>query len=260
MGQYVATAYLMEGCTVVKVAINDLSFQYCFYDWKTADNALHNFLNNCIELKKKRYHNVEGIWSQSIDRSVELAPGHTLIKLIQRFETHEQRGLLLSLLANTPTFSSNIPFCLDGKQSYICAYAKDGAVVSLNSNNLFSEMFISGELDGSPYKIRNIAHSIHICHHSAALGRRIYQPNPKHRGKAYMRADMVVSPMDLSKDDAQRALDEAVEVEGRLFAKVGNVYYEFREHQANHYHGYRNDQIENDILKKIEQKLALIQK
>ena len=260
MGQYIATAYLMEGCTVVKVAINDLSFQYCFYDWKTADEALHDFLNNCIEIKKKRYHNVEGIWSQSIDRSVELAPGYTLIKLIQKFKTHDQRTLLITLLANAPALLPDIPFCLDGKQSYTCAYAKDGAVISLNSNKLFSESSIVGVLDGNPHEIRNIAHPVHICCHSEALGRRIYEPNPKHHGKAYMRADMVVSPMDLSVDDAQEALDEAIEVEGRLFAKVGNAYYEFRKHQDNCYHGYRNDHIETDILKKIEQKLAQTQK
>lgn len=244
----------------MKVAINDLSFQYRFYDWKMADDALHDFLNNCMEIKKKQYYNVEGIWSQSIDRNVELAPGHTLIKLIQNFETREQRGLLISLFANAPTVLSNIPFCLDDKQSYMCAYAKDGAVISLNSNKLFSETSIIGKLDGITHKIRNIAHPIHICYHSAALGRRIYQPNPKHHRKAYMRADMVVSPMDLSIEDAQKALDEAIEVEGRLFAKVGDVYYEFRAHQANYYHGYRNTQVEHDILRKIEQKIAQMQK
>lgn len=260
MGQYADAAHLVEGYTIVKVAINDLSFRYRFYDWETADKALHVFLSNCMEVKKKQYHNVEGIWSQPIDRNVELAPGHTLIKLVQNFKTREQRGMLLSLLANAPTFSTNIPFCLDGKQSYMCAYAKDGAVISLNSDQLFSETSISGEMDGILCEIRNIAQSSHIGHHSAALGRRIYQPNPKHHSKAYMRADMLVSPMDLSLEDAQKALDEAIEIEGRLFSKVGNSYYEFRVHQDNCYHGYRNDHVEHDILKKIEQKITKIKK
>jgi len=239
----------------VKVAINDLSFQCCFYDLKTADDALHVFLKICLEIKNKRYRNVEGIWSANIDKEFELVPGYKLIKLIQNFKTHEERGLLISLLANAPSLSEEIvPIRLDGKESYICAFAKDGVVISLNSHASFSYDTLRVELSENFCDIRNIAQFIHISQHSTALGRRIYEGNPKHHQSSYARADMIVSPMDLNEADAQDALDRAVEVDGRIFSKVKNAYYEFRKHHDNFYHGYRNDQIEANVKRKIEEK------
>ena len=241
----------------MKVAINDLSFQYCFYDLKTADDALHEFLGNYLEIKKERYRNVVEIRGAKIDCEFELVPGYKLFKLIQNFKTHDERWLLISLLANAPSISNTgSPVCIDGKTSYACAFAKDGAVISLNSHFLFSNPTLKGELDGRPCDIRNIAQFVHISQHSAVLGRRKYEKNPKHRQAAYSRADTTVSPMDLSDTDAQEALDQAVEVNGRIFAKIGDIYYELRNHHENVYHGYRNDQIEADIKKKIEQELA----
>lgn len=241
----------------MKVAINDLSFQYCFYDLNTADHALHEFLRDCLEIKKERYRNVEGIWGVKIDCEFELVPGCKLFRLIQNFKTHEEKAMLLSLLVNSPGVpGEDVPVCIDGKTSSTCAFAKDGALISLNSHALFSNATLMGELGGSPCEIRNIARFVHISQHSAALGWRKYEANPKHRQTPYNRADMTVSPMDLKDADAQEALDHAVEVDGRLFAKIGDVYYEFRNHCDNIYHGYRNDQLDTNMKRRIEQEIA----
>lgn len=245
----------------MKVAINDLSFQYPFYDWHTADIALHNFLELCKEIKRKRYRCVEGIWGDVINCEYEIAPGHTLIKLIQNFQPREERSLLLSFLSNSSCIFSEIPFCLDGKESCVCAFAKDGAVISLNSQSLFSGSTLDGKLGGMPCEIRNIAQSLHITLYNAVLGRRIYERNPKHPNKnPYTRGNMIVSPMDLSNEEAQEALDRAVEVNGQLFSKKGDSYYTFRRHQGDLFHGYRNDQLTTDLKKRIDREIAQMEK
>lgn len=235
----------------MNVAINDLSFQYPFHDRGTALEALVRFLNIFVEIKKRRYHCVAQILCAPIDKNLQLAPGQSLVQLIQALE-QDQIALLFTLLVNSSYPQGGEPFCVDGKTSYACAYAREGAVISLCSHELFAGGSVKGTIGSVPFEIRNISNEAHIQQHGEALGCRIYEPNPKHGRKMYRQGGHDVSPMPLCVEEAQELLDLAIEVGGHLLAKRADTYFEFRCHKGIHFHGYQNDELPEHIKRAFD--------
>lgn len=240
----------------MRVAINDISFQYPFYNQTAALEALDCFLNICVEIKRKRYHYVEQIQCDQIDCNLQLAPGQSLIKLIQNLK-QDQISLLLVLLVNSSCPHEGEPFCVDGKSSYACAYAREGIIISLQSHRLFSSAKVEGEIGSLPYEIRNLSDGTHIEQHFEALGYRLYEPNPKHHLVPYLLGGHTVSPMPLCDEEAQNLLDQAIEVDGHLLAKQDDTYFEFRSHSNIRFHGYQNDAISEQIKRKLDEQWPL---
>lgn len=67
--------------------------------------------------------------------------------------------------------------------------------------------------------------------------------NAKHKPKAMHNGGVEISGMDLNREKAQEALNQAIEMadEDRLFAWYEGALYVFFEHTPLHYHGYRVD-------------------
>lgn len=62
----------------------------------------------------------------------------------------------------------------------------------------------------------------------------------------------VGSRMDLSDEEAQELLNKAIYIKGRLYAKKDDHYYAFQREQDIIYHGYRVDDLRDDIKKTLD--------
>lgn len=67
----------------------------------------------------------------------------------------------------------------------------------------------------------------------------IFEHNPKHKNKVYTNAGEVVSIMDLSGDEAQRALSNGIKVGARVYSYHNESWYQFHCHQNNNFHGFK---------------------
>ena len=234
-------------------AINDLSFRYPYQNRSLANDALHRLLRCYQELRKDKYRKRDVIYGATIDAQTELAPNVKLIQLIQDFETRDDQRLLLTILRNLPHPQYNgEDFYIGDEHSAICAFVKNGVTISLDSSSAFSSDRLTGTLAGQACVIRNISNESHIQIHSDFLGRRIYEKSPKHGLKTYFRAGERISAMDLSDDEAQLLLDQAIKIGERLYAKAKGVYYVFPVTLNNIYHGFRHDSLPEHIRQKID--------
>ena len=62
--------------------------------------------------------------------------------------------------------------------------------------------------------------------------------------------------MDLHDKDAQDLLNKAIKIKGRLYAKKNGYYYAFQNEQDIDYHGYRADDLGDDIKKQLDKKFV----
>lgn len=242
--------------STVVVAINDISFRHPFPNRALASDALRRLIEIYLEIKKPRYTKVDLIYGETLDTQTEIVSGLKLIQLLNGFETLDEKRLLLTILTRLrkPDYEG-AAFCVLGQYSRVCASAADGIVISLNSRVEFSGTTISGEIDGKPHVIRNIAEYAHIGQYDGLLGRRLYVRSPKHRLDEYRRSGEDVSVMDLVDKEAQSLLDKAISIgEGssRLYGKLGGLYYVFPITSGNTYHGFRHDRLPQHIQNKID--------
>ena len=241
--------------STVAVAINDISFRYSFPNRALASDALHRLIELYLEIKKPRYTNVDIIYGETLDTQIEIVAGLKLIQLLNGFETLDEKRLLLTILTKLrrPDYEGS-SFYILGQSSRVCASAADGVVISLNSRVEFSGTTISGEIDGQPLIIRNIAETTQLGQYDDFLGRRLYVSSPKHRLEEYRRNGEDVSVMDLDDEEAQALLDRAIAIgEGsRLYGKQEGVYYVFPITSGNTYHGFRHERLPRHIQNKID--------
>lgn len=241
----------------MRAAINNLSFQYSFAHPGAAVDALERFAEICGELGKRYYHGVEKIQCDPIDRNFQLAPGRSLIQLLQSLK-QDQISLLLTLFLNSPCAHEGEPFCVDGRCSYACAYAREGIIISLKSHALFSSHKVKGEIGSLQLELRNLSDETHIQRYAGDLDCRLYEPNPKHGPTPYRAGGRDVSPMPLSQREAQSLLDRAIEVDGHLLAKRAGTYFEFRRHRGIYFHGYQNDALPEQVRRRFDAQWSLL--
>ncbi len=244
----------------MKVIVNDLSFQYKFYSREEALKGFMAFIEICHEIESGRLKNVEKLTlGEKPDVTFEIAPECKIIKLLQSVLPREERSYLLSIIMNRAV-EEELPkhaFNCDGKASYACALAKDGAVVSLMSSNLFSKSIIEGKIENEKISLKNIACEKHVFLYRQMLGLRLYRANKeKHkeqRSNPYGKGK-VASPMDLDDETAQKLLDRAIEYKGRLYGRYRGKNYSFQKEQDVYYHCYIDDTLGDDVLRALESK------
>lgn len=241
--------------------INDISFNY---PYETADNAIkgvHDFLDICKLIESDEVTNIDSIKTGIIDTQIEMAPGYKLAKLVQEFKEREERSFLLSILVNRPSYNelSECLCSIDGKDSFLCAYGIDNFIISLMSDKLFMDPVIEGIIDNKNVELRNISKNDHINFYRKELGIRKYSANSnKHkfdRENPYGKGK-VASRMDLNDSDAQKLLNRAVYIDGRLYAKKDGYYYAFQNEGDVNYHGYRADDLKENITRKLDKQFS----
>lgn len=241
----------------MKITINDLSFKYPFYDKQTALAKLHDFIEICQKIESGILHNVDGICSTRIDPSTEMAPGCNLYKILQSFETKDQKRYLLGLLTSRPAPEpiSDNPFILDGKRSYVCAHACENMVVSLLSHSFFQNEVILGLLEDQEIEIKNLSKKQHFKKHRKILGLRVYKANAvkhkRNKENAYGKGK-TASIMDLTDAEGQELLDKAICVNGKLFGRKSGHNYAFQCEGDVFYHGYQVSDLNDNILLELD--------
>ncbi len=62
--------------------------------------------------------------------------------------------------------------------------------------------------------------------------------------------------MDLHDEDAQDLLNKAINIKGRLYAKKNGYYYAFQNEMDIIYHGYRAEDLGEDIKRQLDKKFT----
>ena len=240
-------------------AINDLSFQYQMSSLAEAIERLKEFSDICIEIEKEQTTNIDKIVIvKDYDYTSHLAPNLVLPQIIKQFPSKDVQRYLMRLLTSRDQISEQEgiePFCLDGRGSRICAYAKDDVVISLLSNPVFEPAILEGTCSEAPMSLYNLSQKGHIEIHKERLGVRRYHANAvKHkpsRVNAYGKGRQA-SPMDLDDETAQKLLNRAIPVNNRLYAKKDGKVYAFMEERPCIYHGYIDSEAPDFVLKELE--------
>lgn len=241
--------------------INDISFQYPFATRELAIEYVHRFLDICKRIKREEVTNICEIKTGIIDIQKEISPDYKLVQLLQNFQTREERTFLLSLLTNQGTYCAEegTPCQIDGKESVICTYAMNNILISLLSHKLFETPVVKGSIEGKEIDIKNLSKEEHINYYRKELGIRRYVSNDKkhkpNRDNPYGKGK-VGSRMDLQNEEAQILLNKAIEIKGRLYAKKNGYYYAFQNERDIDYHGYRADDLGEDIKGQLDKKFV----
>lgn len=241
--------------------VNDVSFQYPYITAGLAIDSMHQFLNICKIIEKDEVTGISEIKTGMIDTQMEIAPNYKLIQLIQDFKEKEERSLLISILTNRGTYKVGAEkVCeVDGKESSICIQGIDNFLISLLSNAVFAEPIIEGTVEQVKVELRNISKNEHIDYYRKALGLRRYIANDKkHKAdrENFYGKGKVGSRMDLCAEEAQYLLNKAVYIKGRLYAKKNGFYYAFQNERDIDYHGYRADDLGEDIKRQLDANFA----
>jgi len=237
------------------VAVNDLSFQRSLYKRQDALNAVGKFIRVCQVIESIKCHNVNRIVRANIDKETIIYPGRSIIGIVKEIPDKDKRSYFLSLLVNRgyqlPV--PETPFAFNGMRSYVCAAAKNEAVVSLETDSIFAQSLLEGKIGETSVYIRNISSEDHIFEYKSLLGVRIYVANDKKHKKDRFNAygKNIANPMGLDQEEAQELLDRAIEVRGRLYARKGKINYAFQKEQECIYHGYEDYYLPGNILSEL---------
>jgi len=240
--------------------INELSFEYQFETKEHALNSIMTFIHICKKIKSDSITNIDKIIAGEVDKQIQIAPRYNLIKLIQEIKPREERTFFLSLLTNSGDYVGYTRNCIiNGKSVKMVIYDKNQLLISLEGNEIFCDNIISIELDNKKINIRNISRDEHIDFYRRELGIRKYVANKeKHkpdRENAYGKGK-IGSRMDLADDEAQVLLNKAIEINGRLYAKKNGSYYAFQNEQDVIFHGYRADDLKENIVRILDRKFV----
>lgn len=158
------------------------------------------------------------------------------------------RSKLLSMFSKFASLEkSPLPykqFVLDDIPFRIPEDDNNTILISLVTQPKYRELYLEGSVsDSGTLKIKNMCNCTQINDHRIALGIRCYERNPKHKPTyTNMGKGEQASPMDLSDEEAQDALNTAISIgeEKVLYAIKKSKCYAFREHELGKaiYHGY----------------------
>ena len=132
-------------------------------------------------------------------------------------------------------------------------------MISLLSNSIFASPIIKGIVDYKEVKIRNLSKEEHIDFYRNELGIRRYVANDKKHKfdkENFYGKGKVGSRMDLHDEEAQALLNRAIYIKGRLYAKKNGYYYAFQNERDVYYHGYRAEDLGEDIKSKLDREFS----
>ena len=239
----------------MNAAINDLSFAKSFSSKEEAIDKVRQWMEVCRRIESGEMTEIRTLCSTLINTKEEIAPGYLLIQLVKEFHTQDEKRYLLHLLTNLgePEEMPEDPFLLDEDSSFICAWAKEGILASIETKDVFTKPELNGLIGQNKVSIKNISKLEHIALYKKWLGIRCYEANKKHRREPYIdKAGRQVAAMDLNDLEAQKLLNQAVDIDGKLYGKRHGQYYSFQNHHDNCYHGYINNNLDENIIKKID--------
>ncbi|HBA69991.1 MAG TPA: hypothetical protein DCZ40_11640 [Lachnospiraceae bacterium] len=222
---------------------------------------MHKFLDVCKRIKREEVTNIHEIKAGVVDTQQEIGPDFKLIQLLQNFQTREEKTFLLGLLTNQGTYyAEEGKLCrIAEKESLVCAYAIDNILVSLLSHVSFETPVVKSIVADEEIDIRNLSKDEHINYYRKELGIRRYIANDKkhkfNRDNPYGRGK-IGSRMDLRDEEAQDLLNKAIEIKGRLYAKKNGYYYAFQNERDIDYHGYRADDLGDDVKYQLDKVFA----
>lgn len=248
----------------MKVAINDIAFMKGFKMPHDAREALVNFANVAMRLRDERIScvntAVDIVNSNKVNKATELAPQYSLMQALNdiRGICREQYLWMLQMLTmvGEEAETDGERFSLLGFESEHCARYKKDFMLSLISDPIFEQKAIRGILGGKKVcSIRNISDQRHIEFYWEELGFRLYEINPKHGRREYIRTGGRKVGMAPENDElGQSLLNHAIEYKGRLLsvdAEKNNRIFEFRHSYANKFHGFLQDNLSEDDRKKV---------
>ncbi len=184
----------------------------------------------------------------------ELAPGFSFGEFMHSL-TMEQKSVLLSIINNTGRVDMS---GFEQSTDYVeAAYAAmcNGVLLSVESSEAFSGVYIDYPKKSEADQVgqaRNMSSTGHIDIHAKYIPIRKYVKSAKHGDREYKNSDgRDVSVMDLDDTTAQHVLNYAVDVEGKIYGMHNDLIYEFRKTHDCIYHGFRNDKLTADLVRKI---------
>lgn len=244
----------------VRVAVNDVSFRQTAKNKYIVKDAALKFIHTRKRLLSPDVTAVNKVYGTSgIDMTFPLADGFSLYDLLKEMEEIEKANLLDAILSPEPPEKEcrdNLLY-YDGEPSYVCAWAKDGFLLSFCLTTEFEKDHIWMTDGKNEIIIKNIAEVSHIEEvYQTELGVRKYVHNPKHRQNEYMmKGAQPVSPFTLTEMEGQSVLNSAVEIKGRLYGRYRGKYYCFQREQGNCYHGYEGTDLDRDMRRQIDKLL-----
>lgn len=248
----------------MKVAVNDISFLNGFAKISAARKALIQFAKVALQLRDERVSNVDTsidiVNSYRVNKSLELAPQYPLIRALNDIRSNSMESYLLILqiltMVGEETEDDLEEFGLLGYWSKHCAKHKNDFVLSIVSDKLFAQKTIEGTLnDGTGCVIRNIADKSHIDLYWEELGFRLYEINPKHGMREYIRSGGEKVGIAPESDElGQQLLNRAIKYKGKLFSvdmERNDRIFEFRRSYANKFHGFLQEDLTEDDEKRV---------
>ena len=180
----------------------------------------------------------------------EIAPGYYFPQIFSENNNslnHNHKTAIRTFFTNFNNLTcGKDKFVFEGIESVQCgtAYRTNSLLFSLGTRDSFLGQqipgdYVFGETTKKDVKIDNAAKKEHVDIHWLKLNRKIYEPNPKHKADYGWG-----SIMDLEEKEAQYVLDRAIMAdkdEKHLIARYHDVYYSFRCHWRNFYHGYQDN-------------------
>lgn len=255
------------------IAINEISFLHGFESITDAQTALAQFVDIALRLRDERVSNVNTaidiVNSCKICANLELmkprvieeqGKSYSLIQALNdmKAENREQYLFVLQILTMVGEAEEENAeeFCLLDQRSQFCAIHINDFWLSIVSNEIFAEKVIKGTLnDRQNCEIRNIAKEDHILFYWEELGFRLYEINPKHGTREYMRpGGKMVGIAPESDELGQYLLNKAIKYKGKLFSvdtEKGNRIFEFYHSYANKYHAFQQNHLTKDDRKRI---------
>lgn len=245
------------------VAVNDISFFWGFDTAYEARKALIQFGNVALGLKDERVSKVNAeidiINSEKVNKSLMLAPDYPLIKALLDIKEEDRERFLLILQILTQCGEDNEcedEISIDEYTSKHIAKYRNDFLISLISDKAFEDTVVKGCLNQTQEcKIKNLSNENHKYTYWDDLGFREYELNKKHGNRVYFRCGGEKVNIAPETDElGQKLLNHAIEVNGKLFSidhERDNRIFEFRHSHANLFHGFLQQDISNDLVKKI---------
>lgn len=200
------------------------------------------------------------ICSQEKITGLEIAPGYYFSQIFSESNTVLNQNYKTAIKTFFINFNNltcgKDKFIFEGIESVQCGmvYSTGSLLFSLGTKDSFLEQQISGdyvlgETILRDVQVDNVAQKEHVDIHWLKLKGRIYEANTKHKANYGWG-----SLMDLNEKEAQYVLDRAIMAENNekhLIARYNDVYYSFRCHWRNFYHGYQDNSMPEDMKRSL---------
>lgn len=250
----------------MKIAINDLSFFKCFPSKQTATEAMENFCYVLDFLKNEKISGVKVpadiVNSPDINLTIPMTEECRLsdvLKELKKRDWEKYMFLLTILTARGLTEDEEETvdeFFFQEMSSRHCARYREDFLISLVHEDAFNEPVIQGTMKGKgQVSIRNLAEELHIYQYWEELGFRLYERNRKHGNRIYARKNgMIVGVAPRTDELGQKLLNMSIAFKGKIYSidmEDGASIYEFPNTERNIFHGFKRDDLTEDVQNKI---------